>query len=86
MVRSFSVTHSERMRGNRCELLQRKSWPEGGKQFFHKRGVKQWEKLPGEVMASVCREIFKTQLESFSESVVFFNVLPIAECCEIQEH
>lgn len=63
MVSFFSKADSERMRGHRHELQQGKSWLEGSKQLFPMRGVKHWEMLPGEVVESACREIFKTQLE-----------------------
>ena len=63
-ARLFSVVPSNRTKGNRHKLKQRKSQLKTRKNFFILRVTEHWARLPREVKDSRSLEIFKIRLDA----------------------
>jgi len=59
----FPVVPSDRTRGNRHKLKQRKFQLKMRKNFFTLRVIEHWNRLPREAVVSPSLEIFKTHLD-----------------------
>lgn len=74
-ARLFSVVPSERTRGNWHKLKYQKLQLNTEKTFFTVRVVKDWNRLPREVMESSSLEIFKTQLHNALSNLLYLTLL-----------
>ena len=59
----FTMVHGRRMRNNRCKMEQQSFRPGIWSNFFTVRAVKQWSRLPREIVQSTSLEVFKTLLD-----------------------
>jgi len=69
-ARLFSVVPSDRIRGYRHKLKQRKLDLNMRKNFFPLRVMEHWNRLPREVVDSPSLEIFKTYLDKVLYSLL----------------
>jgi len=71
----FSVVPSDRTRGNRHRLKQRKFRLKMRKNFFTLRVTEPWPRLPREAVESPSLEIFQTRLNKILYSLLWVTLL-----------
>ena len=74
-ARLFSVVPSDRTRGNRHKVKQRKLQLKMRKNFFPPRVTEPWPRLPREAVESPSLEIFKTHLDKVLCSLLWVTLL-----------
>jgi len=74
-VRLFPVVPSDRTRGNRHKMKQRKFQLNMRKNFFPLRVTEPWPRLPREAVESPSLEIFKTHLDTVLCSLLWVTLL-----------